>query len=289
MTRTPDVVADVLWLPKDDEYLGEYQDACCLHPDGGRFALADGASNSYDSQKWAAHLTQRFVQDAQELGDRASVIKWLSRRARQWQVDLPAEATWFHQDAARDGSFATLLGVALERETGANAVGLSWRAVALGDTCMFHVRRSTLVSAFPLSRVESFGVRPSLAPSDENLVRGISADIALVAGRLLPGEHLFLATDALAKWLISLTDERSSRAWRLLADIDSVLFAGLVRDLQSSGMMESDDVTLVRITTGAAEDNLLPAAQAGSALQSRRAAPRRRTKKRGSDPAALPG
>ena len=49
------------WLPSRDNEPGEYQDAFAADPGAGRFAVADGASESGFADLWARLLVDDFV------------------------------------------------------------------------------------------------------------------------------------------------------------------------------------------------------------------------------------
>src|SRR5207244_4072399 len=69
---------------------------------------------------------------------------------------------WFEEPGLRKGAFATLLGLALATTTPSSG---SWRAVSLGDSCLFQVRDGALLTAFPLQSASQFDSRPKPVPS----------------------------------------------------------------------------------------------------------------------------
>ncbi len=55
----------VFALPKRGHRLEEYEDAYAGNPDGGRFAVADGAAESSFANVWAQLLVSGFVRIAE--------------------------------------------------------------------------------------------------------------------------------------------------------------------------------------------------------------------------------
>ena len=63
--------------------------------------------------------------------------------------------SWYSEEKARNGSFAAFVGVELDLKSESP----SWKAIALGDTCLLHCRGGALLKSLPLSRSESFNQR----------------------------------------------------------------------------------------------------------------------------------
>ncbi len=118
------------------------------------------------------------------------------------------ELAWWAQEGLRRGGFATLLVVRI----GKASQGRAWQAIAVGDSCVFHARKSgagwQLLRAFPLESAEAFGSHPMLLSS---VSPSPSEGIELAGGRLAPGDVLLAATDAVSEWLLA-DDRRLSFA-----------------------------------------------------------------------------
>jgi hypothetical protein len=127
----------------------------------------------------------------------------------------------------------------------------TWRAAALGDTCLFQVRDERLICAFPLDAVESFGLVPPLAGSRNRDRAKLAEHTALADGWCVPGDQLFLATDALAAWFLA-EHGRGLRPWELLRDFAGRggEFAPWVDREREDRRMRNDDVALVHIDFG---------------------------------------
>ena len=119
------------------------EDALACANARGVFAVSDGASESFDSGRWARILVARYV--------RRPVIDeaWLARAIRTYSAAFERAAmSWSAQASFDRGSFATLLGLRLSRSS-ASILGI-------GDTLAVHddfrVRSFYLVKVDPQFR-----------------------------------------------------------------------------------------------------------------------------------------
>jgi hypothetical protein len=156
---------------------------------------------------------------------------------------------WYAQEKLRMGAFSSLVGLTV----GSAPSGGRWKAISIGDSCLFHVRDSVLCAAFPLERAEQFNNRPLLLSTNPQSDDGVLGQIARRQGRWEPGDVFYLATDALACWLLR-RQEEAAKGLACLADIRTQDgFAEFVQvqrgELDAGGRpwLRNDDVTLVRI------------------------------------------
>lgn len=217
----------------------EWEDGAAAR-DGGdaRFIVVDGATEAYDSARWVAQLVDSFVDAAPAL-DPHAMRRWFVQMQRQWVAEAPTRFVNVIEEHKfrQDGSFATLLGVAVS--------GTSWHAVALGDTVLFHVRNGRLLSHFPPMSVDEFGLNPDGVHTRPDAVDHMMRRIAFADGRLQLADTLYLATDALAHWMLR---QDGPALWSLLRDLDhDAMFAALVADQRAAGQLRNDDVTLLRV------------------------------------------
>jgi hypothetical protein len=180
-------------LPKAGHRPGENEDAAAASPDALRFAVADGATEAWESGSWAARLAAEFVRRPPTPEDFAA---WLGE-VRDWAAPVAAgPVPWYAAEKREQGSFATLAGLELRAPRRGE---WSWRAVAVGDSCLLHVRGGVLEAAFPLSSAGEFGNRPRLVPSSP---QERCPEPEWLAGRAAPGDVFLLATDAAAARLL---------------------------------------------------------------------------------------
>src|SRR6202790_423862 len=124
----------VLCLPKHGNSEDEDEDAWAADPDRGRFAIADGASESSFAGRWAQLLTEAFLAAPRP----SDLPEWLAEPQRRWSAEvLGVELPWYAEMKREQGAFATFLGLGVLRPTAERAG--KWRAVAVGDSCLIRV------------------------------------------------------------------------------------------------------------------------------------------------------
>jgi hypothetical protein len=232
-----------------------------------RFAVADGATEGFGSARWAHQLAAGFVglgrfdQPGNGAGPagRADAPALRPEELRGWLAG--AQARW-HGDprmaeagdlarlkAARVGSFATVLGCEL---TGLAGPEPHWEAVALGDTVLFHVRGHQLLTWFPRIEAEDFGVNPEgVSTKPERLASAVSR-LATDRGSLAVGDRLYLASDALAQWMVRADRRDPWSLWDALAGQVHPAEFRMLAERRRTGEMTNDDVTLLRVELAAA-------------------------------------
>src|SRR5246127_2256100 len=155
---------------KDGNAPGEWQDGASggVIPDGtgaphrARFVVLDGATTAYDPVRWVDQLVRSFAPPTDgAAGSRlprlepGAIRAWFAEMQGQWAADVrDFDSIIEERKFTEVGSFATLLGFRLY---GVDGQGPRWRAVALGDTVLFHVRAGRLMAAFPPMGPEDFG------------------------------------------------------------------------------------------------------------------------------------
>lgn len=121
-----DLVASV---PKDLERSEQNEDVWAMSETLTRFALSDGASESYDSRAWAPLLVKKYVADPRLLP------AWIDEAVADYAQRIDFKALpWSQQAPYKRGRFITLLGLQQLAESG--------RAVevfAIGDSLACHV------------------------------------------------------------------------------------------------------------------------------------------------------
>jgi len=233
--------ATAWWAPKSGNTASEYEDAYAVKPEALRFAVADGASETSFARQWAELLVEGFVQEAPSA---AGLREFVTPLQAVWSEGQKGKATaWYAERKAADGAFSSLLGLSID--------GDRWRAVAVGDTCLFVVRSGKMLRAFPLERAEQFSNRPSLLSSLSRANVGVWDDIATVEGELVEKDRLLLMTDALAQWFL-VEAEMGRRPWAALAKVTTPeQFQAYVDCLRAGGALRNDDVTLVSVEVAA--------------------------------------
>lgn len=224
--------------------LEEYEDAFAGDTGKARFAVADGASESSFVATWARLLVEGFVTAK---GKPWRDLDWLTPARKRWAADVdPLLLPWYAEQKREQGAYATLLGVAFTGGQDARGV---WRALSVGDSCLFLLRRNRLRYSFAMTRADDFSNRPGLLGS-----RGRASDtpyrtIRRAHGKWRPGDRFLLMTDALAEWMLRRNEQDESPAY----EIDRFLnesapqdaFAAWVEERRDLQGLRNDDVTLV--------------------------------------------
>jgi hypothetical protein len=209
-----------------------------------RFAVADGATESFDAASWAQRLATRWV-NSSDLLTEEGFWTWLQSEGQahndSWnRLDLP----WYSMEKRRAGSFAAFVGVEIQDDK-------SWNALALGDSCLVHCGTSNVRMMFPVSGSIDFGSAPVLAPSCTELNIHARSAIALKAGKLGDDDKLLLLSDAIAAWFIRLNEQQDNKTmsdlYRLLRQGDETAILDFLELERSAGRLKDDDVVIVSI------------------------------------------
>jgi serine/threonine protein phosphatase PrpC len=171
-------------------------------------------------------------------------------------ADGPAGAKeWLPKDAeaeeATDEPAAADEGLSGNGEAPPAAAAGSWRALAVGDSCLFHLRADELQLVGPVCASDQFGNTPYLLSSRaRDTIRREAAHVSIQSGCWQPQDIFCLATDALAQWLLA-EQEGGRPPWAMLRDLiagdDPSAFARLVEDRRAEGALHNDDTTLLQV------------------------------------------
>jgi len=181
-------------VPKAGSRAAENEDATVADAKRVRFAIADGATEGWQSGGWARHLAKAYVDQPPGPPD---FTNWLDAARTAWAPPTPKAERWYTEEKAEQGSFATLLG--LEFRLATDPPGLVWKAVAVGDSCLFVIRNEKLEVAFPLTDAAAFGNEPPLVPSATDRE---CPEPDWLAGWSEPGDLFLMATDAVARFIL---------------------------------------------------------------------------------------
>ncbi|HKV85113.1 MAG TPA: hypothetical protein VJN88_11185 [Ktedonobacterales bacterium] len=206
-------------LPKDPDRMCEDGFACdAAH---GVYAVTDGVSQSFVSAPWARIVARGFARQPEAFNDEASFTAWLETRATEWRDWMTN--TWmatlneqrqkrgerpgdWSGDIEDKGAQATLVGLALRR----SGKQMEARVLAIGDSqfLLFHRDGKAgyhLRGAFPLEKPEDFSLNPAtlLTRRDPRLAAFAWSKRLGTRIPLQSGDVVVLATDSVAKWLMT--------------------------------------------------------------------------------------
>jgi hypothetical protein len=260
--------------PKEGNTPGEWQDGAgggvvgdgTATPRRARFVVLDGATGAYDPVRWVDQLVRSFVPQAGadlrtpstqgspgSQGPRlepAAMRAWFAEMQDRWAADVrDFDSIIEERKFAEVGSFATLLGFEIYSLDGPEPY---WRAVALGDTVLFHVRAGRLIAAFPPMGPDDFGTLPDGVHTSRASLDRMTERLLTGGGVLEAGDFLFAATDAMAQWILRTIEREEAKVWDVLTTLAHPdVFARLVEDQRreqnSAKRMKNDDVTLMRL------------------------------------------
>ena len=222
------------------------EDAYAIDTQAGRVALADGASSAWRAGDWAGALSAAWVAKAPPArpsgGHAAAFGRWLEgvRASFGDPARSTGEQPWFEEAAAQRGAHAAFLGLSM---TGLAKGRPRWRTVAVGDVCAFVVRAGALLTATPVADAADFTSHPDLLSS---LLDTPSPAPVLEQGELCGGDVIVLASDAMAAFLLRLV-AADEPVWDVVERLDTAAFRALASAGIDAGILEEDDLTLVRV------------------------------------------
>ena len=246
---------------KDGNAPGEWQDGASGGvvadgtpvPSRARFVVLDGATTAYDPVRWVDQLVRSFAPSDGTAGPRlepAAMRGWFAEMQDRWAKDVrDFDSIIEERKYAEVGSFATLLGFEIYGLDGPEPY---WRAVALGDTVLFHVRAGRLIATFPPLGPEDFGTLPDGVHTLPASLDKMTERLLIGGGVLEAGDFLFAATDAMAQWILRTIQRDEAKVWDTLTtlahpDVFAQLVADQRREQDSAKRMKNDDVTLMRL------------------------------------------
>jgi hypothetical protein len=234
-------------LQKEDCAPAECEDAISINAGAWRYALADGATEGFDSRSWAQQLV-----DGWTVADPAPLTSelfrpWVEEQGRRLHASWTDRALpWYAEEKARQGSYAAFVGLELRTDRDA----LRWQAIALGDSCMIQRRRAEVFRALPISDSSLFNSAPLLVPSLRSLQESTLAHTTVEEGLAERGDVFLLLSDAGAAWYLKLSQERKADAAEfdsLLATSDTGALYELFRRERQAKRIINDDIAILRI------------------------------------------
>lgn len=240
-SATWDLQLRQLLLPKQDHDASECEDAIAFDINTARFAVTDGATEAFHAQQWARNLAEHWVRNEATL-TLEEFRTWVATEGRELHDSWNGlTLSWYSEEKARTGSFAAFVGVELDLKSSTP----SWKAIALGDTCLLHCRGSALLKSFPLSRSECFNSTPILVASNAALHESTMSSAMVESGVCENGDVLFLMSDAAASWCLQRFEN---------GDFDADFLTGKDEELRrffdgerQAGRIRNDDIAIVRI------------------------------------------
>lgn len=231
-----------LLLPKLDHDASECEDAIAIDTHAARFAVTDGATEAFHARRWATNLAEHWVRTESTLTVE-DFRKWVAAEGRELHDSWNGlSLSWYSEEKARTGSFAAFVGVELDLKTDTP----SWKAIALGDSCLLHCRDKKLLKSLPVSHSESFSSAPVLVASNAVLHENTMQSVVVDSGVCESGDVLLLMSDGAASWCLERFENGDFDADFLTAKPDEEL-RRFFDDERQAGRIRNDDLAIVRI------------------------------------------
>jgi hypothetical protein len=235
------------WLPKQGNTVDEYEDASAVDTRRGCFAITDGATESSFAGTWAQLLTQGFINLPS--GAIPPCESWLPPLRQRWLEQVTGRPLpWYAEAKLAQGAFATFLGLMVSRRRGALR---RWQAIAVGDSCLFHLRQDRLHHKFPIACSSEFGSTPWMLSSRPPTAAVKPPVESRATGSWRLGDRFWLMTDALAQWFLCQA-EAGAYPWHTVQPVldardGASAFQHWIETLRGKQQLRNDDVTLVAI------------------------------------------
>lgn len=238
----------VLQLHKRASYEYKYiQDRYALSSDNNVFALADGTTQSFNSELWAEIITKEFVNNPNFSPQTLiSQFKESVSAYKNAKFDFSTNQAKASLERAKQskGGTATFIGIRINE-------GNSIEVISCGDTNLFLLNSENKIRTFPFSDINSLDANNSFINTEALLQNGI--DESYFKKTTIPcGEKntIILATDALSRLILKRPDT--------IKELLNVQLFENLHDLclkkWGSKELEEDDISAIIIPIGAAKD-----------------------------------
>jgi hypothetical protein len=228
-------------LAKDPACSELNEDAWAVDKRPTRIAISDGASESYDSRRWAQMLVQKYAENPR------FSTEWVADVVHNYGADIDFDAlSWSKQMAFDRGSFATLLTLELAEN------GDEVEVLSLGDSLAVHCRQDEIVCSYPFTAPEQFDERPQLLSTlavenaflaEPNFFKNHTSS----TWHIQPGDYIYLVTDAVGQWFLREAKSEITALQMLRQVTNEAQFADMVLTLRSQHRIKLDDSTVLRL------------------------------------------
>lgn len=213
-----------------------------------RFAIADGATQSSFSQLWANLLVSDpiiriFTPSINKTGllISNSYTKWNSEIEK---IELP----WFAKEKASKGAFSSFLWMSINFYDQNKYANLT--AIGIGDCELLIVRDNKVINAFPIESSNEFNSCPVLISS--KIEKNYDLKPKFLRTKLFPGDDIILASDALAKYLLSEFETGTNPLITLYPSVfaeadQKARFQKWIECKRRERLLKNDDSTMIRI------------------------------------------
>ncbi|GEM_PF-6305829 len=252
--------SSAFYTHKANESPGDCQDAGLISPEHKRYAVADGVTGSFFPTEWATLLVGHFCNDTGSVNRSLFKSKnwrdWLAPIQKEWRAQINEKVAnkttrdAFHlRNSLVEGVPAAAAFVGLEINIQDKTQPI-WQAMILGDSCLFHLHGNQL-NSYLLKKPGEFNYHPKHFAS---LMSRTKYEPEFVSGIFEKGDFFVLATDAIAKWILT-RYESGGAIWRATREelfyirtLDE--FHDFVKEARcdKETPLEDDDVALITLS-----------------------------------------
>jgi len=194
-------------VPKSNESPPDSQDNWAYNKLAQRYAIADGAGSTFLSATWSKLLVDHFCDQNNNLNNPLFKSKdwqsWLDPIQKEWQAQTEQivnkntglnTASLRYRHGKKEPAGSTFVGLQIDTND-----KLEWQAMIVGDSCLFHLRDNTLESKL-LKQPTEFDNHPEVFSS---YAKTNMYPPKFIEGTCRNSDIFILATDALAKWILT--------------------------------------------------------------------------------------
>jgi len=246
----PKVIVSKVY-PKKNETPKDCNDRIEHNLSNYRFCVADGATRSFYSSIWAALLVKYFCSqkfDNKILFKKKDWKKWLIPIQKKWRKIVKERVAknnkYFlvNRLNQRESAVSTFAGLEFHNKKGF----LSWQAMIIGDTCLFHIKSNQSgtysIERHLLKDASQFDSFPDFFASYEKDNR---YEPTFLKGKCHSGDYFVIATDALSQWIMSYLDINKLFPLPTLRKISKKTLEELRENKDVK--LENDDVAIIVI------------------------------------------
>ena len=233
---------------KEAETPEDCQDAYAQNDEKGRYAIADGVTRSFFPQEWATLLVKHFCESADWSLAKTDWQDWIAPIQQKWYEQIEekvSERNLFYLTNSfntREPAASTFIGIEFNKDN------TEWKAMIVGDSCLFH-RSDSGFKSYLIENSVDFTNRPEIFAS---FAKDNDSEPTFILGNVDPGGTFILATDALAKWILERKEVGKFEATlnTLKAIKTKEQFDQFVREARDDEdiRLVNDDVTLMLIS-----------------------------------------
>lgn len=209
-----------------------------------RIAIADGATESLFSDIWADILVNSYVEKGTDLfksSELESVNQKFVYTTSKNILQMPETRQWFMYEKLERGTHATLAAVEFSSPD-------KMQILTIGDSCVFWSDGNVdEINMLPEITAEEFGSFPISICHLPKTWQSLEQKILKKEVTFQKNLQMVLCTDALACWLVTESENKSSNWEKLFQISDYGFFTNFIETLREQNSIRNDDVTLVLI------------------------------------------